>query len=196
MSHVPAFKVAHPDCLDDYAPERNAFWNSLSNAHCRMYFCGHDHFFDHMRVDDQDGNTNNDVHQVIVGTAGAPLAADGAYDGNNGSWKPSRVFHEAQYGYLSVQVDGDTVRSTWYHRTRKATYTATSEQINYSLTPVVPPLTFTYSRSRLTFTWSGSSVLQTAPSLTGTFTNVPSATSPYVITNLSQANRFYRLVAP
>ncbi len=196
MSHVPAFKVLHADCLDDYAPERNRFWMSLSNAQCRMYFCGHDHFFDHMRLDDGDGRTNNDVHQFIVGTGGAPLAADGVYDGVNATWTPARVFHEQQYGYLSVQVDGDNVSSTWYHRIRANTYRATAERLAYTAPASVPTLNITYSSRRLTLTWSGTALLQAAGSPSGPFTNVSAATSPYVVTNLTQRATFYRLVQP
>ncbi len=196
MSHVPAFKVLHTDCLDDYAPERNRFWTSLTNAHCRMYLCGHDHFFDHLRVDDSGGQTNNDVHQFIVGTAGAPLAADGLYDGLNAPWTPTRVYHEEQYGYLSVQVDGDNVSSTWYHRVRKNTYRATTDTLAYTVPAPVPVLNFTYSSPRLTLTWSGTALLQAAPSLQGPFTNVTAATSPYVLTNVIQPRAFYRLVQP
>jgi hypothetical protein len=196
MSHVPAFKIQHTDCLDDYAAERDLFWNSLSEAHCRMYFCGHDHFYDHTRLDDGDGNPDNDVHQFVVGTAGAPLVADGAYDGANGVWKPTRIFHEAQYGYLSVQIDGATVKSTWYHRTGTKTYTATSEGLGYLANPPAPVILVSSSGGRLALSWSGAGALQASKSITGGYTNVPGATSPYVITNFASPSLFYRVAAP
>ena len=71
FGHVPAFKVHHSDCLDDYVSARDAFWQSLKNAGCRVYACGHDHFYDHAVI--SDGNTENDIHQYLVGTGGAPL---------------------------------------------------------------------------------------------------------------------------
>ena len=73
MGHQPAFHVYHDDCLDDYPAARNAFWNMLSNANCKIYFCGHDHFYDHIRLDDGDGDDGNDVHQMIVGTGGCAV---------------------------------------------------------------------------------------------------------------------------
>ena len=72
FGHAPAFRVYHTDCLDNYPTNRDAFWNSLSNAGCRIYFSGHDHFYDHMGLDDHDGNSNNDLHQIILGTGGSP----------------------------------------------------------------------------------------------------------------------------
>jgi hypothetical protein len=158
-----------------------------------MYFCGHDHFFDHMRLEDGDGRTNNDVHQFIVGTGGAPLVGDGVYDGVNTPWTPARIFHEPQYGYLSVQIDGDNVSSTWYHRVRPNTYRATTERLAYSMLAPPPALSFTYASRRLTLTWSGTALLQAAGSPNGPFTNVSAATSPYVVTNLTQRAIFYRL---
>jgi hypothetical protein len=52
-----------------------------------------------------------------------------------------------------------------------------------------PPLRFTSAGSNLTMTWAGPAVLQHAAVITGTFTNVPSATSPFTT---SQPG-FYRL---
>jgi hypothetical protein len=132
FGHMPAFKVTHADCLDDYPNERDAFWNALSNAGARVYFCGHDHFYDHARLDDGDGNPNNDLHQMIVGTAGAPLYAAGPYDGANSIWTPVGQFHEAQYGYVLGEVDGPNVTLTWKHRTAPGVYEA-SETFAYAV---------------------------------------------------------------
>ena len=73
FGHEPAFQAQHTDCLDDYVANRDAFWASLGDAGGRTYFAGHDHFYDHARVNDGDGDPDNDLHQYIVGTAGAPL---------------------------------------------------------------------------------------------------------------------------
>jgi len=43
--------------------------SQLSGA--RAYLCGHDHGYAHARIDDGDGDYSNDVHQFVVGTAGA-----------------------------------------------------------------------------------------------------------------------------
>jgi len=193
FGHEPAFKVNHTDCLDDHPVDRDAFWNSLSNAQSRIYFAGHDHFYDHMRLDDGDGNTNNDLHQMITGTAGAPLANDGDYDGNNGIWSPIRVLHEQQYGYVVVEIDGYNATAMWYHRTGANTYTATSDVFSYSVAPVIA---FSYAGGSLILTWSGAGVLQAAPDVSGVYTNMPGTASPYVITNLSEPQRYFRVRLP
>jgi len=73
-------------------------------------------------VDDGDGDPENDIHQYIVGTAGAPLYGDGPYDGANGSWQPQRVLHENQHGYVVVEIDEMSVTLTWKHRVAPGVY--------------------------------------------------------------------------
>jgi hypothetical protein len=72
ISHAPAFNVFHIDCLGSYPQERNNFWLSLKKANCRMYFSGHDHFYDHARIEDGDGDPDNDIHQFILGPEAQP----------------------------------------------------------------------------------------------------------------------------
>jgi hypothetical protein len=132
FGHAPAFKVSHADCLDDHADARDTFWNSLTAEGARVYFCGHDHFYDHCRLDDGDGDPVNDVHQFIVGTAGAPLRSDGNYDGLNGQWTPIRVHHEQEFGYTLVEIDGPNVTITWKHRVSAGVYESTADTWNYS----------------------------------------------------------------
>ena len=127
FGHAPAFKVSHTDTLDDYPAERDAFWCSLAYANATAYFCGHDHFYDHMRLDDGDGNPLNDIHQYITGTAGAPLYGDGLYNGTNSVWTPQRIFHEAQYGYAVVEIDDMNVTITWKQRIAPGVYEATPD---------------------------------------------------------------------
>lgn len=194
MGHDPAFKVNHSDCLDDYPANRDFFWQSLSNAHVRIYFAGHDHFYDHMRLDDGDGNFANDLHQLIVGTGGAPFSADAyPYNGVNSSWTPVRVLHEQQYGYVMVEIDGYQATVTWHHRTGANAYEATTDVFAYDASPVIA---FTWSNGRLILNWSGAATLQSATELAGTFTDVPDAVPPYVVTDLNSDARFYRLRVP
>jgi hypothetical protein len=134
FGHEPAFKVYHSDCLDDYPTERNTFWNSIA-AHCgRFYFSAHDHMYNHARIADDDGNPQNDLHQYVVATAGAPFYNwAGSYDGNNGSWTPQLVYNEEQqYGYLLVEVDGLNVTLTWKHRIAPGVYAAGGDQFTYT----------------------------------------------------------------
>ncbi len=160
FGHMPAFKVNHTDCLDDYPTQRDAFWNSLRNAGAAAYFAGHDHFYDHMRVDDGDGDVNNDVHQFITGCGGAPFHTTYAYDGVNTSWTPVGVYHEVQYGYTVVEIDGATVTMTFYHRTGPNTYVPTADVWSYTVntgpTPPAAPtqLTATPGNATVALNWS------------------------------------------
>ncbi len=191
--HVPAFKLQHPDCLGMYPTNRDVFWNSLSNAHCRIYFCGHDHFYDHCRLNDGDGNPDNDLHQMTVGTGGAMLFLDASYDGINDLWTPVRIFHEQQYGYVTVTVKETAVTTTWHSRAANGTYVPTTEIFTYSLAPR-PRLAWTNSNGKLTLLWSGSASLEWAAAVDGPFESVPGAVSPYPVDSLSGSRKFFRLV--
>jgi hypothetical protein len=61
--------------------------------------------------------------------------------------------------------------------------------------PLPPQLALIRSGSNVVLTWPANAVgftLQSAPEITGTFTNLPAATSPY--TNpISGTQQFYRL---
>ena len=117
FGHEPAFRALHVDCLDNHPAQRNAFWRSLKAAGARLYLCGHDHFYDHARVDDGDGNADNDVHQYIVGTGGAPFYTWAPpYDGNNGDFEVTQVYHAQTYGYVLVEVEDLKVTTTWMER--------------------------------------------------------------------------------
>ena len=143
MGHEPAFSSDHGDCLDDAPTARNIFLSSLLSAGGRSYFVGHDHFYNHLRADDGDGDPNNDLHQFIVGTAGAPLRSEGDYGGNTGPWTPTKDTDgdglldpgafEKQYGYMVVEIDRLDVTMTWWHRTGINTYSATSEGLSYTV---------------------------------------------------------------
>ena len=191
--HMPAFKLQHPDCLGTYPANRDILWNTLSNAHCRLYFCGHDHFYDHCRLDDGDGNPDNDLHQMTVGTGGAMLYADGAYDGTNGVWTPVRVYHDAQFGYVTVTITGDVVSTAWHYRTPTGAYAVGPDILTYSVVPP-PRLGWSYSSGRLTLRWTGAGVLQSAPEPSGPFSEVVGASSPYSLEQVSGAQRFFRLM--
>ena len=106
FGHEPAFKAFHEDGLDDYPGERDAFWQSLARGGARVYLCGHDHFFDVARIDDGDGDEGNDLYQAIVGTGGGELFTRHSYDGDNSAYTPRALYHEAQHGYLLVEVGG------------------------------------------------------------------------------------------
>jgi len=133
QGHEMAFKaVSHTDCLDDFPANRNAFWKSIADAGGRSYFAGHDHTYDHARIDDGDGNPSDDVHQFIVGTGGAPFHTGAAvYNGSNSAFTPINVLTEAQFGYLIVDVDGPKATYTWMHRTGTNTYAPGGDSFFY-----------------------------------------------------------------
>jgi 3',5'-cyclic AMP phosphodiesterase CpdA len=135
LGHEPAFKTRHKDCLDDYVVERDMFWASIEKAGGRTYFCGHDHFYNHARVDD-DGDPNNDIHQFIAGTAGAPLYDwQRDYDGENSGYTVKGIYHSKEYGYCLVKIDGLDVTVTWMERVGAGKYKARDE---WSYTASVP----------------------------------------------------------
>ncbi len=193
QGHEPAFKANHPDCLDNYPKNRNVFWNSLSNANCRIYFTGHDHFYNHSRIDDGDGNPDNDVHQMIVGSGGAPISTTYAYDGNNSFFFPRLIFHEQQYGFVVVEVSGFQVTTTWYHRTSLGVYAAGGDVFSYTAVPVRPVIAVSRTGLGLTLKWSGGGTLQAAGTINGVFADVPGAASPFVVTNAGGTAMFYRI---
>jgi predicted phosphodiesterase len=125
FAHEPVFHVHYDTGPHDYPTERDAFWNSIADAGGRTFFCGHVHFHNHARIGDGDGNPDNDAHQIVVATAGAPLYDwDGLYDGNNTTFTPEEVFHAKQYGYALFEIDGLDVTMTWMERTGAGTYEA------------------------------------------------------------------------
>jgi len=135
FGHEPAFKVNHADCLDDYSANRDAFWVSIKNAGGRTYFCGHDHFYNHAVVNDGDGNPNNDIHQYIVGSAGAPLYTwSGNYDGVNSGYGVENIHHAKQYGYTIWEINGLDVTMIWMERTGVGTYVV-REVWSYTVLP-------------------------------------------------------------
>lgn len=139
MGHEPAFKAEHGDCLDDYPVARDTFWTSIAAAGGRTYFCGHDHLYDHARIDDGNGDPNDDLHQYIVGTAGAPPHVfDGVYDGVNDGMIPVEEYYASAYGYLVVDVDDLQVTMTWMERSGAGTYSA-ADVWSYAARPVPQP---------------------------------------------------------
>jgi predicted phosphodiesterase len=132
FGHIPAFKTSYKDCLYDYMVKRDMFWASIEKGGGRTYFCGHDHFYNHARVDD-DGDPNNDIHQYIIGTAGAPLYDwQGNYEKNWGCTVKG-IYHSKNYGYCLVEIDGLDVTVTWMERVGAGKYEA-RDVWNYTAT--------------------------------------------------------------
>ena len=119
-THEPAFRAFHADCLDNWPAERDMLWSSIRNAGGRVFLCGHDHFYDHAQVVDEDGDLANDIHQYIIGTAGARLYSwSPPYTGNKSSYTVEQRHHAEEYGYVLVEVDDLDVTLTWMERHTK-----------------------------------------------------------------------------
>jgi len=169
FGHEPAFNVGtYPNGLWSNPLERNIFWNTLEANFVKVYFAGHVHLFDHARIVNADGNLNNDSHQYIVGTGGAPL--HGGYRGyneNNGFWNPDSVFRdELVYGYLILDIVNDQVSITWKHKNQSGQYVPGGDFLSYS-----KPLRQENFTSYNDFAWQSSQ----------TRNNIQIATSPNTI---------------
>ncbi len=117
--HEAAFMDGtHKDTLDANPAKRDAFWESLIKAGSRVFFCGHDHLYDHMTVTRDSAHPGPIMHQIVAGTAGAPFYTKGDYTGNNTGWKLHRVKHiDHTYGYVLVEINGNKATITFMGRT-------------------------------------------------------------------------------
>jgi hypothetical protein len=143
FDHEPAFRAGPDTSLEAYPNQRNDLWNSLKAAGCRDFFAGHDHIYARaaLRDNPDDGNLNNDINQVVVGTGGAPHATT-AYSGNTGTWTVDQAFNDDDYfGYLRVEIDDTarTVTHTWVEELADGSFQDTAETYTYSYAVVPEP---------------------------------------------------------
>ncbi len=110
FGHEPAFRVNHKDCLEVYPENRDEFWNSIGDAGGQVYFCGHDHFYNRARIQDDSGN---EIYQVISGSGGAPFAEWDPSKGKENSRFKLEYHNQVDYGYSLVTVDRDKVNIEW-----------------------------------------------------------------------------------
>lgn len=126
FGHYPAFSVDHADCLASFPAQRDAFWDSLAKAGSPVYFTGHDHFYNHGIVKASNGV---DVHQYVVGTAGAPIRDwDGSYPDPN----VINVAQVSEYGYTVVDVDDFHVTLRFKKRVAPNTYADIGDVVRYA----------------------------------------------------------------
>jgi len=127
MGHEMAFKSgSHADNLDNKPAQRDRFIASFAKAGGRVYFCGHDHFYDRCEITDP--KSGFDVCQLVVGTAGAPFYHGDKHDGNNTHWRVAPQKHiEDTYGYTLVEIDGPKATLTFYGRKGPGDYEAMDE---------------------------------------------------------------------
>ena len=135
-NHYPAFSVNHAASLSFFTDLRNAMWNSLYEAGSPTFFVGHDHFYNHARIQDAAGNW---IHQYVVGTAGAPL-----YDWNGSYFEAGveLISHYKNYGYALVEVDGPDVTIIFKQRTSPGVYEDTDDVFTYRTPKAAPKARF------------------------------------------------------
>lgn len=120
LIHAPAFKWGHLDCMDDYPEDRDVFWQRLEDAGVRAVFVAHDHAYSRARIDNGDGNTQNDIHQIICGTGGGPFIdpSTASYNGDNSSYMPIELSNRFyRYGYCIVEINNKEVTITFKTQT-------------------------------------------------------------------------------
>jgi hypothetical protein len=107
--HEPAFETNHRDNLSFYPKKRDSFWNSLGSAGAKIYFCGHDHFYNRALIHDDDGNP---IRQIILGTGGGVLKKwPGIY--REGKRVQGEYHNGNHHGYVLVTVENVKVTVAW-----------------------------------------------------------------------------------
>ncbi len=115
FAHKMAFKSGHHvDGMNTVPAARDKFLTSLVNAGAEAVFFGHDHLYDHEVAVKNGWPDGKVLHQVVVGTAGAPFVSGTNTEATDGDWKLTHLGHvENKLGYCVVDVDGDKVTVTF-----------------------------------------------------------------------------------
>ena len=128
FGHEPAFCAGRHDDDETLAadkPGRDRMWETLIKAGARVYFCGHDHFYDHMTVFRNNGDPGPQMHQLTAGTAGAPMYEGGTYSPEDTNWNRTSVRHiDNKPGYVLIVVEGDIANITFKGQTSSGVYDA------------------------------------------------------------------------
>lgn len=108
--HDPAFRVTHTDSLASHPQERDAFWDSMGKAGAKIYFCGHDHFYNRAHVSDRAGHL---IYQVLPGSGGAPFSKWQPQQYAEGDKVVNDYHDEVHYGYVLVTIIDTKVIMEW-----------------------------------------------------------------------------------
>mgnify|MGYP000871704937 CR=1 FL=1 len=134
FGHEPAFEANHRDNLSFYPRDRDLFWDSIGNAGARVYFCGHDHFYNHALVLD---NTGREIRQIIAGTGGGFLRRwSGTY--REGKRMKVQYHNNDHHGYILAAVEGSKVTISWKALIKPETPAADAWQVLDSFTYSIP----------------------------------------------------------
>ncbi len=138
VGHEMAFRSGrHADNLDNNEWLRDAFVKLLMASGARVYFAGHDHFYDRLQVADP-AHPGDTLEQIVVGTAGAPFYHGEDYAGDNTGWTVTPVKHiEKTFGYVLGRVDGRHVSLSFMGRSAPGVYAA-EDTFAYTAAPRQP----------------------------------------------------------
>ncbi len=133
FGHEPAVQVAQSDCLAYENDTRDLFLKSITEADGRIYFCGHDHFYNRARLAPRNGIG---IMQVVAGAGGAPSSSwDGVYgkDYNEQQMASSLYYSACTNGYVLVTVSNLNVLMEWKGSTNLTTW-QTYDSYSYQVT--------------------------------------------------------------
>ncbi len=103
MSHATLWNVYHTEGEATFwQNERDEFINWMTSYGGRAHFTGHDHFYNHSKVTASSGY---EMHQFVVGTAGAPYYNFDSWDYGRGD--AQKVSHKKTHGYSTITVNGN-----------------------------------------------------------------------------------------
>jgi hypothetical protein len=144
FSHEPAFVTGghntNEECLAAFPHRRDRMLESLADAGARVFICGHDHFYDHMKVRRDTAPLRAEIHQFTVGTAGAPFYSHMKYPDNlpypkDEDWKLEQVgCSDLDYGYILITIDGNTAIIEFKGREADGQY-ETRDTFSYTVGP-------------------------------------------------------------
>jgi hypothetical protein len=133
--HEPAFATggrhSSEETLAANVGKRNDMWKKLSDAGAQVYLCGHDHFYDRMKVTATNGGY--EMQQITAGTAGAPFYFQYKHPDDQG-WKLEPQRHlDSMYGYILIRVEGKTATIEFKGRTLASGHYETKDCFSYTV---------------------------------------------------------------
>lgn len=132
FAHEPVYALAGRDADREgpgqFKADRDGFARMAVSYGGVIYFCGHDHWYDHAKIEIMPGKW---LHQFVVGTGG----------GSPGRWMKvyrergvAGIAHAENYGYLLAEVDGAAVTLTMKTRSPDGSYLP-ADTFTYTVLP-------------------------------------------------------------